>query len=109
MGVVDSVLDCIREYDMLSGADRVVCALSGGADSVCLADVLLALAPELGYRLECAHFNLRLRGEESQRDAAFAAAWCGQRGLKLHMGSGDVSAYASEHRLGIEEAARALR
>lgn len=109
MGVVTSVLECIREYDMLSGADRVVCALSGGADSVCLADVLLTLAPELGFRLECAHFNHRLRGEESERDAAFAAAWCGQRGLKLHMGSGDVSAYASEHRLGIEEAARKLR
>ena len=109
MDVRDSVLGCIREYDMLSGADRVVCALSGGADSVCLADVLLSLAPELGFRLECAHFNHRLRGEESDRDAAFSAAWCFERGLELHMGSGDVAAYASEHHMGIEEAARKLR
>ena len=109
MDVRDSVLGCIREYDMLSGADRVVCALSGGADSVCLADVLLSLAPELGFQLECAHFNHRLRGEESERDAAFAASWCDERGLKLHLGSGDVDAYASEHHMGIEEAARKLR
>ncbi len=109
MDVRDSVLSCIREYEMLSGADRVVCALSGGADSVCLADVLLSLATELGFRLECAHYNHLLRGEESDRDAAFAAAWCAQRGLKLHMGSGDVSAYASQHHLGTEEAARRLR
>ena len=109
MDVRDSVLSCIREYGMLSGADRVVCALSGGADSVCLADVLLSLAQELGFRLECAHYNHLLRGEESDRDAAFAAAWCADRGLTLHAGSGDVSAYASQHHLGVEEAARHLR
>ena len=56
MEVRDAVLTSLREYDMLSGADRVICALSGGADSICLADVLLSLAPELGFRLECAHF-----------------------------------------------------
>ncbi|MBR3555690.1 MAG: tRNA lysidine(34) synthetase TilS [Oscillospiraceae bacterium] len=109
MDLRDSVLSCIREYGMLAGADRVVCALSGGADSVCLADVLLFLSSELGFRLECAHFNHRLRGEESERDAAFVADWCAERSLKLHLGSGDVAAYAAEHRLSIEEAGRALR
>ena len=109
MDVRDSVLASIREYDMLSGADRIICAFSGGADSVCLADALLALSPELGFRMECAHFDHLLRGEESRRDAAFAAAWCAERKLKLHTGSGDAAAYALQQRMGIEEAARELR
>lgn len=109
MEVRDAVLTSLREYDMLSGADRVICALSGGADSICLADVLLSLASELGFRLECAHFDHLLRGAESQRDAAFVSDWCHKRGLRLHTGSGDAAAYAAESRIGIEEAARTLR
>ncbi len=109
MEVREAVLGSIREHGMLKGADRIICALSGGADSVCLADVLLSLSAELGFRLECAHFNHRLRGEESLRDASFVAAWCSERGLKLYTGSSDVSAYASVHRMGTEEAARTLR
>ena len=109
MDVRDAVLESIREMDMLSGADKVICAFSGGADSLCLADVLLSLAPELGFRLECAHFNHLLRGDESLRDERFAAQWCERRGLELHVGRGDAAAYASEHRMGIEEAARTLR
>ncbi len=109
MNVLDAVRDSIREYGMLTGADTVICALSGGPDSVCLADALLTLAPELGFKLECAHFNHLLRGAEAQRDADFTKDWCAGRGLKLYYGSGDAAAFAAEHRMGIEEAARELR
>ena len=109
MDVRSSVLRSLREYGMLAGADTVVCALSGGADSVCLADVLLSLAPELGFRLECAHFNHLLRGAESDRDEAFVRDWCADRGLKLHVGRGDAAAEAARQGIGLEEAARDLR
>ena len=109
MGVPDRVKAALKEYGMLSGAHTVICALSGGADSVCLADVLLALAPELGVRVECAHFNHLLRGEESDRDEAFVRGWCAVRGVTLHVSSGDVSACAAKEGLGLEEAARVLR
>ena len=62
MEVRDAVKKSLREGEMLSGAETVVCALSGGPDSLCLTDVLLSLAPELGFRLECAHYNHLLRG-----------------------------------------------
>ena len=96
MNVRAAVLRSLREYDMLSGAHTVVCALSGGADSVCLADVLLSLAPELGFRLECAHFNHMLRGAESDRDERFVRDWCAGRGLTLHIGRGDAGQHLFE-------------
>ena len=103
------VRSALLEGGLLGDAETVIAALSGGADSVCLADILLGLAPELGFRLECAHFDHRLRGAESRRDAEFVAAWCQARGIPLHLGGEDVGAYAAEHGLGIEEAARKLR
>ena len=109
MDVLESVRANLLEHGMLLRTDRIICAFSGGADSVCLADVLASLAPELGFRLECAHFNHLLRGAESDRDESFVAAWCAQRGITLHLKKGDAAAYASRHRTGIEEAARTLR
>lgn len=109
MDVPGAVLARLRDEHMLDGAETVVCALSGGADSVCLSHVLTGLAPSLGVKLECAHFNHRLRGAESDRDELFVRSWCAQRGLKLHTGSGDAAAFAEENHMGIEEAARSLR
>ncbi len=94
---------------MLFGAEKIICALSGGADSVCLAHVLLALAPEWDVKVECAHFNHLLRGEESMRDEDFVRDWCLQNGVKLTVERGDAAAYASQRRLSIEAAARELR
>ena len=97
-------------YGMLPPAgETLLCAVSGGADSVCLLFLLRALAAERGFRVACAHFDHRLRGEESTRDAAFVAALCERLGVPVHLGSGDVAAYAREKRQNLEEAARTLR
>ncbi len=109
MEVREAVLRALREQSMLAGAEKVICALSGGADSVCLADVLLSLQTDLGVSLEFAHFNHLLRGQESRRDEDFVRAWCRERGAALHLGSGDAAAWAREHRLSPEEGARELR
>ncbi len=109
MDVREAVRASLLEHNVPSKADRLICALSGGADSICLADVLASLAPELGFRLECAHFNHLLRGAESDRDESFVVEWCAKRGFTLYLERGDASAYASQHRMGIEEAARKLR
>ncbi len=109
MEVREAVLRSLREQNMLSGAEKVICALSGGADSVCLADVLLSLEDELGVSVEFAHFNHLLRGEESRRDEEFVRGWCRERGRTLHLGAGDAAAYASSHGFSPEEGARELR
>lgn len=85
--------------------DKVLVALSGGADSVALLRVLLAL----GYRCECAHCNFRLRGEESYRDEDFVRRLCKALGVPLHVTHFDTTEYAHQHHLSIEMAARELR
>lgn len=94
------------EQALLLPGDRVLCAVSGGADSVCLLH-LLKETPWL--ETVCAHFNHRLRGAESDRDERFVRDLCRDLGLRCVCGSDDVATYAAANGLGIEAAARELR
>ena len=85
--------------------ERVVCAVSGGADSMCL----LHLVWSQGYDVIAAHFEHGIRGEESQRDAHFVETWCRKHGIPFVLGHGDAPGYAAENGLSLEEAARELR
>ena len=86
---------------------RILLAVSGGIDSMYLAN----RAPELfpGARFAVAHCNFRLRGEESDADEAFVRAWCAVRGWTCFVEHFDTAPYAAEHGLSIEMAARELR
>ena len=68
---------------MLRGGDVVLAAVSGGADSVALLDVLRVLAPALGLRLHAAHVNHGLR-PESGADEAFVTDLCPDWDIPLH-------------------------
>ncbi len=95
----------IREKVMFSVSDKVLVALSGGADSVALLRVLL----RLGYRCEAAHCNFHLRGEESVRDEVFVTSLADRLGVKLYKTDFDTEGYASAKGISIEMAARELR
>ncbi len=94
---------------MLSEGDVLLCAVSGGADSMCLLHLMKEKAEELGITVIAAHFNHMLRGEEADRDEAFVAEFCEKNGIPFVSGSGDVRAYAGKNHLSTEEAARSLR
>lgn len=101
----------IRDNDLLAKGDRVLVCVSGGADSMALWDVLL----RGGYECVIAHCNFHLRSEESNRDEAFvrneAIRQKGERqeAQNIFVKDFDTHAYAREHSLSIEMAARELR
>ena len=102
----DNICSFASRYDMLPEGSRVLCAVSGGADSVAL---LHWLTKQPGLTLLCAHYNHRLRGEESARDEDFVRGLCRRWNIPCFVGGGDVAAYAKERGLGLEDAARRLR
>lgn len=90
---------------LFSLKDKVLVALSGGADSVALLRLLLSF----GYTCEAAHCNFHLRGEESDRDESFVRELCRKQHIKLHTTHFETAKYASQHCISIEMAARELR
>ena len=112
--------------ELIPPGSTVLCAVSGGADSVCLLHQLYRLRREVPFTLAAAHYNHQLRGEEADRDAAFVRQFitlcCGRDRLlqpdgtwrdlppvELFIGGGDVSGEARRRRRGVEETARDMR
>ena len=95
----------IRNHGLLQKDKPVLVAVSGGADSVALLDVLM----RAGYACIAAHCNFHLRGEESNRDESFVKELCSQLGVELVVKAFDTKAYAQSRHVSIEVAARELR
>ena len=94
---------------MISSGERVIAAVSGGADSVCMLMLLKELSCELGFSLEAVHVEHGIRGAESRADADFTGELCNRLDVPCHVCPVDVPAYAQKTGLGLEEAARILR
>lgn len=103
--MLNKLLSFVRQYDMLQPHDRVICAVSGGADSVALLFAMYLLREKLQINLQAAHFNHRLRGAESDRDEAFVRDFCDGYGIPLHTASERI---LPGHK-GLEAAAREAR
>ena len=95
----------LRQHSMVSPGDTVICAVSGGADSVAMLFALYLLKDRLEIRLEAAHFNHHLRGAESDRDEAFVREFCDRYDIPLHLGGGQIT----PGKKGLEAAAREAR
>lgn len=95
----------IESLHLLPERARVVVALSGGADSVALMDIL----NRLDYFCIGAHVNFHLRGEESDRDAAFSHQLCRDLGVPFYKTDLFASEYAEREGVSVEMAARELR
>ena len=104
-----NVKKVIQDNHMIAAGDHVVLGLSGGADSVCLTLCLARLRTSLTYRLSAVHVHHGIRGEEADRDAAFARKLCERLGIPFELCFVDVPSYVREHGSSWEEAGRILR
>ena len=86
---------------------RALLAVSGGMDSMCLADLYDRICGPGGF--DMAHCNFNLRGEESDADEAMVREWAASRGIRCHFMSFDTKAFAEMNGVSIEMAARELR
>ena len=99
----------LSRADLLPVGGRVLCALSGGPDSVAMTHALCALAPELGLTVAAAHFAHGLRPEAAAAEQTLCRTLCERLHIPLFCGSGDTAAYAAAQGCSAEEAARHLR
>ncbi len=92
---------------LLPGGEAVLLAVSGGVDSMCMADLFLGSAS--GLRFALAHCNFHLRGEESDSDEALVKEWAGGHGIIFIKKDFDTLGYAASKGISVEMAARELR
>ena len=104
-----TILDYIRRNRLFAPGDRVIVALSGGADSVCLLVVLNELKEELGLELKAVHVHHGLRGKEADRDRDYSRDLSARLGVSFSCVQVDAALYAGEHGMSVEEAGRHLR
>lgn len=101
-------LQFIEEQALIKRGETVVVALSGGADSVALLDVLAHL-PGFGLQLVVAHLNHRLRGEEANTDELFCRTMAARYGVPFECSRVDIAAAAAAAGMSLEEAGREIR
>lgn len=103
------VLSYIKDNDLIQAGDKVLVALSGGPDSVCLLNILFELKEELNINIAAAHLNHLLRGEDAFKDEEYAVDICNSMGMQCFVKRVDINSYSKEHKLSSEMAGRNVR
>ncbi len=88
----------VNAFDMLQNDDKIITALSGGADSVSLLNALIELKAEYNLTIYAAHLNHNLRGDEAKRDEDFVRKLCQTKDIKLFVKSEDIRSLAKQRK-----------
>ena len=104
--IMENMRGLIKD-DSWSASSGFLLAVSGGMDSMCMADMFLSTYGPEAFAV--AHCNFHLRGEESDGDEALVGNWAESRGVRFHRTDFDTGNYASDGGVSIEMAARELR
>ena len=105
----EKVLSYIKDNNLIKSGDKILVALSGGPDSVCLLNILSELKKELNIDIAAAHLNHLLRGGDAFKDEEYAMNICNEMGIKCFVKRVDINTYAKDHKLSSEMAGRNVR
>ena len=112
--------DCVNEFlqraeaeiqnrNLFSRGQKILVAVSGGADSMLLLHILNTLAPKNCWQISVAHFNHQLRGRASNADEKLVRQSAKKLALPFYVGRADVKKLAAQSKVSVEMAARKLR
>lgn len=107
--MLDKVVNTIRQFNMLKVGDTIVVGVSGGADSVCLLDVLNSFKDEFKLNIIIVHINHNIRGEEADYDEEYVMSLAQKYNLQIKVFSYQCEELAKQNGLGTEEMGRILR
>ncbi len=107
--IIDKIKNNIIEYSMISHTDSVLVALSGGADSVMLLDVLCELKNEIGFSIGAAHVNHSIRGDDAIQDQNFCESLCKKYGVTFYTETFDIPLISKSLKTSEENAGRIKR
>ena len=106
--ILDKTVSFIEANNMITGGDKIVVGVSGGADSVCLLFLLCALREKYDTELYAVHVHHGIR-EEADDDAQYVRGLCERLGVSFELVREDVPARATEWKMSEEEAGRRVR
>jgi tRNA(Ile)-lysidine synthase len=104
--IEEKISDFLKQKNLLPAGEKIILAVSGGADSVALLYIFKKLYPNA---IHIAHINHQLRGSESLKDENFVKRLAKELNLPITVESVDAKTYAKKNKLSIESAARSLR
>lgn len=108
MKLLNTLLDTVKEHNLISKGDRILIALSGGADSVALLHMLYEISETYGFSVAAAHVNHKLR-DTADRDMNFCKDLCESLGIPLKILTVDIKKEAKQHGMSEELYARDIR
>ena len=95
--------------DVINEGDCIVVGVSGGADSMCLLDLLCKHKSICNYQLFVVHVNHHIRDKEAERDEKFVERWCQEKKISFICKHINTIEYAKQNSMTTEQAARELR
>lgn len=103
--MIDSFKRFIAKHSLFTSADKLLLAVSGGVDSMVMADLML----KSGFHFSVAHCNFKLRDTQSDLDESLVKKWCEENKIDFYSTSFQTKTYALENQISIQMAARDLR
>lgn len=107
--IINSVRQTIKRENLIEKNDKILIALSGGPDSICLLDIMIKLKDEYDLTLYAAHLNHRIRGIDAQEDSLFCQKICKKNNVTFFVKNIDIPELAVQQSRGVEEVARDVR